>query len=366
MGTNPSYYKGPKNPAENVLWLACQTFLGKLNDRTGTRNGVFVLPTEAQWEYACRAGSTTRWCFGDDESKLRDYAWYGVNAGARTHPVGQKKPNAWGLYDMYGNVSEWCADWFDGGYYRESPAEDPRGPGMGSDFAVRGGWWGDSAARAGSAARTGNTPAFAGSTVGLRVARTIPSGAPAPSAVPYPGMMPGATPPPGMAGSAPSSFPGMPALPPALPGSSNPLVADIEKDRVYQFGDWRMSWPSPGNYVHFWYKEGGTALEIVGASNGWWHWRDGTVEHIVWSNGSVGGQAFYRRPWTQLNREAIAVNGGFREFAVGANWGATRISSNGRELTVTLADGGKISLSPTTSVVQFTTHQGKRTQLPSR
>ena len=113
MGNNPSYFKGPKKPVEQVSWDDCQQFLRKLNAISVAGEGRFQLPTEAQWEYACRAGSTTRYCFGDEESRLGEFAWYNVNSGEQTHRVGEKKPNAWGLYDMHGNVWEWCADWFD-------------------------------------------------------------------------------------------------------------------------------------------------------------------------------------------------------------------------------------------------------------
>ena len=141
MGSNPSHFKGPKNPVEQVSWDDCQKFLEKLNAKSGPGAGKFQLPTEAQWEYACRAGSTTRYCFGDDESGLGEYAWYGANSGGKTHPVGEKKPNAWGLYDMHGNVWEWCQDWYDGGYYANSPTDDPTGPATGSYRVFRGGGW---------------------------------------------------------------------------------------------------------------------------------------------------------------------------------------------------------------------------------
>ena len=104
MGSNPSNFKGLKNPVETVSWEDCQKFLDKLNAKVGSKHGKFVLPTEAQWEYASRAGSTTRYYFGDDEKQLGEYAWYLPNSGSKTHPVGEKKPNAWGLYDMHGNL----------------------------------------------------------------------------------------------------------------------------------------------------------------------------------------------------------------------------------------------------------------------
>ncbi len=104
MGSNPSYFKGPKNPVETVSWDDCQQFLSKLNAKSAAGGGKFQLPSEAQWEYACRAGSKTRYCVGDDDSKLGEYASYDGNSGNKTHPVGEKKPNAWGLYDMHGNA----------------------------------------------------------------------------------------------------------------------------------------------------------------------------------------------------------------------------------------------------------------------
>ena len=128
------------------------------------------LPTEAQWEYACRAGSTTRYCFGDEESGLGEYAWYSANSGNKTHPVGEKKPNAWGLYDMHGNVCEWCQDWWKDGYYKESPVDDPTGAATGSNRVLRGGSWITPASSCRSAYRS-HAPGNGNFILGLRVSR---------------------------------------------------------------------------------------------------------------------------------------------------------------------------------------------------
>ena len=112
MGSNPSYFKGEKHPVETISWEDAQVFLRKLNaiENTGEKCSGYRLPTEAEWEHAARAGSTGSYFFGDDESKLKEYAWFLGNSGLETHPVGLKKPNPWGLYDIYGNVGEWVQD----------------------------------------------------------------------------------------------------------------------------------------------------------------------------------------------------------------------------------------------------------------
>jgi formylglycine-generating enzyme required for sulfatase activity len=136
MGTNPSTFKGATNPVEMVSWDDATEFCKKLSEKT--RQAV-RLPTEAEWEYVCRAGTETIFCFGNADSALGDYAWYKENSGSATHPVGQKKPNAWGLYDMHGNVWEWCADWY--GDYPKAAVTDPQGPASGPFRVLRGGSW---------------------------------------------------------------------------------------------------------------------------------------------------------------------------------------------------------------------------------
>jgi formylglycine-generating enzyme required for sulfatase activity len=133
----------------------------------------YRLPTEAEWEYACRAGSTTRFSFGDDEANLGEFGWFYGNSGSKTHPVGQKRPNAFGLYDMHGNVWEWCWDGYDERYYTGSPGADPLGPSTSraSNRVDRGGGWSSYPRNARSSVRYGSTPGSRGSDLGFRLAR---------------------------------------------------------------------------------------------------------------------------------------------------------------------------------------------------
>jgi formylglycine-generating enzyme required for sulfatase activity len=171
MGNTPSRSREDKRPVEQITWDDCQEFIEKLNAKTGGQGGKFVLPTEAQWEYACRAGSTSKFCFGDDENQLGEYAWYSKNSGGQAHSVGEKKPNTFGLYDMHGNVWEWCEDWFGSDYYAKSPTDDPRGPTTGSLRVNRGGSEYSASCFCLSVSRLGFKPGSRDYNLGLRVAR---------------------------------------------------------------------------------------------------------------------------------------------------------------------------------------------------
>lgn len=171
MGTNPSHFKGNLNrPVERVSWHMVQEFIRRLNAREG--HNKYRLPTEAEWEYAARAGAATRYSFGDDESLLPQYAWYNRNDGGTTHPVGRLKPNAWGLYDMHGNVWEWVQDWR--GPYVLGVIINPQGPATGQVKGYRGGGWGYGAARCRVAKRSYDPPDYVYGTHGFRLARTAP------------------------------------------------------------------------------------------------------------------------------------------------------------------------------------------------
>jgi len=168
MGYNPSNNKGDNLPVENLSWNDCQKFIEKLN-KLGS--GMFRLPTEAEWEYACRSGSTSEFCFGDDASQLDNYGWHFYNSNYQTHPVKQKLPNAWGLYDMHGNVWEWCQDWYDTDYYQYSPTFDPTGPATGKYKVLRGGTCLRTSARCRSAFRSWNAPDLTMADQGFRICR---------------------------------------------------------------------------------------------------------------------------------------------------------------------------------------------------
>jgi formylglycine-generating enzyme required for sulfatase activity len=169
----PCVKEGADYPATYVNWEDAVLFCEKLSAKEGR---TYRLPTEAEWEYACRAGSSTGFFFGDDPSALGNHAWYDKNVdaagGLYAHGAGRKKPNGWGLHDMHGNVWEWCSDWFDGRYYGTSRADDPNGPSSGIGRVLRGGSWLIGATEARSAQRYSNLPQYWFQPRGFRAART--------------------------------------------------------------------------------------------------------------------------------------------------------------------------------------------------
>jgi formylglycine-generating enzyme required for sulfatase activity len=170
MGTNPSQFQGNSNPVESVSWDDAVEFCLKLSQlpEEQARGRVYRLPTEAEWEYACRAGTTTEYSFGNDESKLGEHDWHQANSDKRTGPVGKKTPNYWGIYDLHGNVREWCQD----GYrdFSKESVTDPMGEPVESGRIVRGGDWDSEATFCRSAVRQGRAPSIRFSTIGFRVA----------------------------------------------------------------------------------------------------------------------------------------------------------------------------------------------------
>ena len=169
MGSNPSYFTGDLNrPVEKVSWNDCQTFITKLNQMTG---GNFRLPTEAEWEFAARGGNQSVGYIYAGSDTPDDVAWFNENSGSTTHPVAQKQANELGLYDMSGNVSEWCSDWYDDNYYSVSPSENPTGPESGYQRVSRGGNHGNDAIYIRVAFRNNPTPGTVRDYQGLRLAQ---------------------------------------------------------------------------------------------------------------------------------------------------------------------------------------------------
>ncbi|MEI6534561.1 MAG: formylglycine-generating enzyme family protein [Verrucomicrobiaceae bacterium] len=170
-GGNPSYTKGPSLPVEQVNWSDCQNFLQQINSILESGHLTAALPTEAQWEYACRAGTQTRYYLGDNVHDLDRTGWFSGNSGYKPHPVGQKEKNKFGLHDMHGNVWQWCQDWMDA--YPRTPSVDPTGPDSGNARVLRGGSWGSDQDACRSACRFCYPPDYRIITAGLRIVAMV-------------------------------------------------------------------------------------------------------------------------------------------------------------------------------------------------
>ena len=165
MGSNPSYFEGDDLPVEQVSWDDCQEFIRKLNSLTGQN---FRLPTEAEWEFACRGGNNSRGYKYSGSNYIDNVAWYDGNSGGKTHPVATKSPNELGIYDMSGNVWEWCADWY--GDYSSGRQTNPKGTYGGSIRVYRGGSWFNYARYCRSSSRISYFPTYRYDSLGLRLA----------------------------------------------------------------------------------------------------------------------------------------------------------------------------------------------------
>ena len=166
MGKNPSYFKGDKLPVEMVSWTDCQDFIKELNTKTGKK---FRLPTEAEWEYAARGGNKSKGYKYSGDNDLDKVAWYEDNSSEKTHDVGTKAANELGIYDMSGNVWEWCSDWYSNSYYSNSPTTNPQGPNTGSLRVLRGGCMHNDAEGCRVAYRGNNNPDERADYLGLRL-----------------------------------------------------------------------------------------------------------------------------------------------------------------------------------------------------
>jgi formylglycine-generating enzyme required for sulfatase activity len=343
MDSNPSRCKGPKNPVELVSWDDCQQFFDKLNAKSGPGGGKFQLPTEARWEYACQAGSTTRYCFGDDESGLGEYAWYSGNSGGKTHPVGEKKPNAWGLYDMHGNVCQWCADWYDAAYYAGSPTDDPTGPETGSARVIHGCCWYSYAPDCRSANRYFEPPGGRRDNVGFRVSRVAVDEEPAGEDAPPPG----------------PSRP-QPDVKPQVSGEIG------EFDVPYKIGDWTLLHHKTygQEWVHLWHLNGDAAVELNGSSNGWWRLARDGKEGDVYPPGNKGGGTLSVHPWQTNHAQAEQVAPPAAFEMSGPN-GVTSFQVTDKEISITfdvsVNKGGTIVIDPHRADVRYTNPQGKAT-----